>query len=347
MANNENENINWPDDLLMKVNDLKVNFYQAGKIIKAVRGVSFQVKKNHSLGIVGESGSGKTVTVRSLMNLLPRSGAKIENGEVLFKRSNGEIVDMLKLDSMGKKIQKIRGNEISMVFQQPMSSLNPVYDIGMQIGEVFKFHSKKKKSEIQNEVIKLLDSVNLPKPKDRINSYPFQLSGGMNQRAMIAMALAANPQLLICDEPTTALDVTVQDKILYLLEKIKEKYECSILYISHDLAVVSELVDEIIVMYLGEIMEYGNAKEIFDNPLHPYTELLLKSIPELGRKQKKLEIIEGEIPRADEEISGCVFETRCPKAMHICKQPPPSITQSNGHIITCWLYSQEAEQNGK
>jgi len=340
-------NSSWPDNLIMKVNDLEVNFRQAGKIIKAVRGISFRVKKNLSLGIVGESGSGKTVTVRSLMNLLPGRGGKVEKGEVLFKLSDGEIVDILKLDPKGKKIQNIRGNEISMVFQQPMSSLNPVYDIGMQIGEVFKFHSKKKKAEINREIIELLNSVNLPKPEERVHDYPFQLSGGMNQRAMIAMALGANPQLLICDEPTTALDVTVQDKILFLLERIKEKHESSILYISHDLAVVSELVDEIIVMYLGEIMEYGNVEVIFDNPLHPYTELLLKSIPELGRKQDKLEIIEGEIPSEDEVIPGCVFESRCPKAMQICKQPPPSIEKENGHKVTCWLYSQEVGNNGK
>jgi len=327
------------NNLLLMVKDLHAYFYQENNVIKAVNGVSFDIKKNSAVGIVGESGSGKSVTVRSLLNLLPGSNGKIERGKILFRLSNNKVIDITKLEPMGKAMQKVRGTEISMIFQEPMSALNPVYTIGMQIAEVFKFHSNIKKKEIQKNIIKLLDDVGLPNPQERINNYPFQLSGGMCQRAMISMALASQPQLLICDEPTTALDVTVQDKILYLIEKIKDQYESSILFITHDLAVISELVDEILVMYRGKILEYGKVNDVFNNPLHPYTRLLLRSIPVLGKKQDKLEIITGEIPNPEVDIQGCVFSSRCPEANQICKEKEPPCIEKNGQKVSCWLYA--------
>ncbi|MFW5986308.1 MAG: ABC transporter ATP-binding protein [Halanaerobiales bacterium] len=339
MRNFSGDKYGLAEDVLLSVEDLHTYFYQEDKVVKAVNGISFEVKKNTAVGIVGESGSGKSVTVRSLINLLPGNNGKIEEGTILFRLDNNDVVNITDFAPHGKEMQNIRGNEIAMIFQEPMSAFNTIYTIGMQIGEVFRFHTKMKKKEIEEEIIKLLDDVNLPNPRERIKNYPFQLSGGMCQRAMIAMALAARPRLLICDEPTTALDVTVQEKILYLIEKINEKFDASILYITHDLAVVSELVDEIVVMYLGKILEYGKVRDIFNDPLHPYTRLLLKSIPVLGRKQEKLEIIAGSIPGPDVEISGCVFATRCPEAKDICRQKEPSTILKADRKVACWLYT--------
>lgn len=333
-------NMELPDNTLLSVKNLHTYFFQDHNIIRAVEDVSFSIPRNRTVAIVGESGCGKTITAHSIINLVPGSG-KIVKGEILFRISSGEVVDITKLPSKGRKMQKICGNEISMIFQEPMVALDPVYRIKTQIREVFQFHRKSKKSEVNKKIIELLTSVGMPSPEGVASSYPFQLSGGMCQRAMIAMALAAEPQLLICDEPTTTLDVTIQDQVLKLIEEIKELSKISILFITHNLAVVSELADEVIVMYFGKTIEGGKVNEIFENPRHPYTRGLLNSVPALGQKHKKLVVIPGELPSANEIIVGCPFEPRCSEAKETCRREmPPIIKDNNGRYVRCWLYDR-------
>jgi len=321
---------------LLEVKDLKTSFYIHVGEVQAVRGVSFTVDKGEAIGIVGESGSGKSVTSMSIMKLLQYPG-KIKSGEINFKGEN--IVG-----KSDKEMMAIRGNEIAMIFQDPMTSLNPVYTIGDQIMEAIRRHQGLSKKEAKEKAIEMLKLVGIPSPESRVDNYPHEFSGGMRQRAMIAIALSCQPDLLIADEPTTALDVTIQAQILELMKDLKDKINTSIILITHDLGVVADVCSRIVVMYGGLIMEEGTSEEIFYNPKHPYTMGLLKSIPrlDLGEKQR-LVPIEGTPPDLIKPPKGCPFASRCAYAMNICMEHcPPYFEVSKGHRSMCWLLHEEA-----
>lgn len=317
--------------MILEVKDLKTQFTLKGGKVNAVDGVSFDVKKGEVVAIVGESGSGKSVTSLSIMGLLPNPPGKVVGGEILFK---GE--DLLKKTK--REMQDIRGNRISMIFQEPMTSLNPIFTIERQIKEAILRHTKISKKEAEKRAIELLELVGIPSPEKRIKDYPHQMSGGMRQRVMIAMALSCDPELLIADEPTTALDVTIQAQILELMVKIKEKFGTSILLITHDLGVVAEAADRVVVMYGGKVVEKGNVKDIFDAPLHPYTEGLLKSIPKIDEKRDKLFMIDGIVPNPLDMPKGCAFEPRCFKCEGICKEKAPGLVNKGDRFVRCHLY---------
>lgn len=327
------------DNPLLEIKDLRTYFYLDEGILKAVDGVSFKIDRGKTLGIVGESGCGKSVTAQSILRIVPSPG-KTE-GEILFHQENEKNVDLAKLDPFGKEIRNIRGNQITMIFQEPMTSLSPLHTIGNQIMEAILLHRKLNKTEARGLAKEMLDKVGIPDPSHRINDYPHQLSGGLRQRAMIAMALSCNPSLLIADEPTTALDVTVQAQILELMKDLQEEFGMSIIYITHNLGVVAEISDEVAVMYLGKVVEYGSVEDIFHNPKHPYTSKLLKSIPRVGRKVRaRLDSIKGTVPLPLGLPRGCTFYPRCPQAKEgICNiDAPPLIELENGHKVECFLY---------
>ncbi len=321
---------------ILEIKDLKTYFYGQDSVAKAVDGVSYTVGEGRTLGIVGESGSGKSVTALSVMQLVQKPAGKIVSGEINFRGK-----DLLKLKE--REMRKIRGNSISMIFQEPMTSLNPVFTVGDQIAEVFRIHRKMKKKEALQEAARMLDLVRIPAPKRRVHEYPHQMSGGMRQRVMIAMALACNPDLLIADEPTTALDVTVQAQILDLMAKLKEEYGSSILMITHDLGVIAEISDEVAVMYAGQIVEYASTDSLFETPLHPYTMGLLDSRPKLTdiANNIRLKPIQGMVPGPANHPSGCRFHTRCPYSTERChKEDPESRELRPGHTVTCH-YAEE------
>ncbi|MEW9122833.1 MAG: ABC transporter ATP-binding protein [Thermotaleaceae bacterium] len=323
---------------LLEVKNLKTSFFTHVGEVKAIGGVSFSLDKGEALGIVGESGSGKSVTSLSIMRLLQYPG-KIVEGEVFFK---GE--DLVK--KRDKEMQRIRGNEIAMIFQDPMTSLNPVYTIGDQIMEAIRRHQGLSKAEAKKKAVEMLRLVGIPSPEKRVDNYPHEFSGGMRQRAMIAIALSCEPSLLIADEPTTALDVTIQAQILELMKDLKTKINTSIILITHDLGVVADVCSRIVVMYGGLIMEEGKTEDIFYNPKHPYTMGLLKSIPrlDLGAKQR-LVPIEGSPPDLLNPPKGCPFAARCPYAMGICIEERPDYTfVDESHRAACWLLHEEAPQ---
>jgi len=326
-------------DKLLEVKDLKTSFFTHLGEVKAIRGVSFHLNKSEAIGIVGESGSGKSVTSLSIMRLLQHPG-KIVGGEIFFK---GE--DIVKRSN--KEMMNIRGNEIAMIFQDPMTALNPVYTIGNQISEVILKHQKLSKKDAYNKSIEMLKLVGIPDPEKRIKNYPHEFSGGMRQRAMIAMALSCEPDLLIADEPTTALDVTIQAQILSLMKELNSKLNTSTILITHDLGVVSDVCSRIIVMYGGLIMEQGDKRDIFYSPQHPYTMGLLKSIPKLDSGQKiRLVPIAGTPPDLLNPPSGCPFYARCDYAMRICaKEQPPCFSETDGHQTMCWLLHKDAPEN--
>lgn len=316
-------------EALLRIENLKTHFFTDEGVVKAVDGVDLEIFPKETLGIVGESGCGKTVTALSIMRLLPSYG-KIVDGSILFKGR-----DLTKLKE--NELQKIRGKEISFVFQEPMSSLNPIFTIGHQIEEAIIFHQWKTRKEAREIVTQMLKDVEFPDPAESMNKYPHQLSGGMQQRAMIAMALSCEPDLLIADEPTTALDVTIQREIIELLHKLKDEHSMSILFITHDLGVISQIADRIAVMYASRIAEYASAKEIFDNPKHPYTVGLLNSIPEIGKNEEKLQAIPGQLPNPLSHIEGCRFHPRCFFATDKCiKNGPPLEEISHQHKTACW-----------
>ncbi|NGP44567.1 ABC transporter ATP-binding protein [Bacillaceae bacterium SIJ1] len=322
-------------DVLLDVEQLHTGFSIRGKHYDAVAGVSFQVEPKQVIGVVGESGCGKSVMALSIMNLLPKENGRIQHGDIRF---NGESIVSLSESQMNK----LRGKDISMIFQEPMTSLNPVFTIGSQLQEVILNHESASKEEAKEKSIALLKDVGIPRPEQIVNSYPHQLSGGMRQRVMIAIAVACNPKLLIADEPTTALDVTVQAQILELMKNIQEENEMAVLMITHDLGVVAEMCDECIVMYAGQIVEYTNVIELFRNPKHPYTELLMKSIPRMDVEQEELATIKGVVPPIDQmpEV-GCRFANRCPKVMEDCLTVNPQLAESDpGHDVRCLLYEQ-------
>lgn len=323
---------------ILEVKNLRTTFFTHLGEVQAVRGISFDLDEGGILGIVGESGSGKSVTSLSIMGLVDEPGRIVE-GEVLF-----EGVDLTKLEK--KEIQKYRGNKISMIFQDPMTSINPAYTIGNQLREVIMAHSDLNKDQAQERALELLKLVGIPDPESRIKNYPYQFSGGMRQRALISMAIANNPRLLIADEPTTALDVTIQAQIIELMRELKDKLQSSIILITHDLGVISEICDKVIVMYGGMIMEKADIKQLFANPQHPYTRGLMLSIPvNVTGKKKRLVPIEGSPPDLMDPPKGCPFSPRCPHAMEIClKKAAPLFKINETQEASCWLHHQDAPE---
>ena len=324
---------------LLKVETLKTHFMIEGGEAKAVDGLDFDVLEGEFFGIVGESGSGKSVTALSLLRLIPDPPGKISSGKVLFKDRN-----LLSLS--WEEMRKIRGNEISMVFQEPMTSLNPVFTVGVQIMEPLMIHRRINKKEAREEAIEMLKKVGIPSPELRVDDYPHQFSGGMRQRAMIAIALCCNPSLLIADEPTTALDVTVQAQILELMTEIKNKgKESAIILITHDLAVIAETCDRVMVMYCGKIQEVASTTTLFENPLHPYTKGLMHSIPSLVKKKKRLTTIPGNVPGILHFPPGCPFHPRCRYKMPVCEKVVPKLLEvEKNHAVRCHLYNKKEKK---
>ncbi|MFC2082753.1 ABC transporter ATP-binding protein [Candidatus Bipolaricaulota bacterium] len=325
-------------DPLIEVRGLKTYFYTEDGVVRAVDGVDYVIEHEKTLGVVGESGCGKSVTALSIMGLVQMPPGKIEAGEILFHHDGG-VVDLTKLNPKGREIRSIRGNEIAMIFQEPMTSLNPVYTIGNQIMEAIRLHQHLKKKEAKKKAIEMLRAVGIPVPEQRVNEYPHQMSGGMRQRAMIAMAMSCNPALLIADEPTTALDVTIQAQVLELMNALRAEFQASIQFITHDLGVIAGMADDVVVMYLGRIVEASNVTEVFHSPKHPYTQGLMNSIPSLADDKERLEPITGVVPDPFEVPPGCGFEPRCPHAMEVCAATMPELKEvSPGHTTACWLY---------
>ncbi|RXI96559.1 ABC transporter ATP-binding protein [Anaerobacillus alkaliphilus] len=323
---------------LLEVKNLEVSFHTYAGEVQAVRGVNFEVKRGEAVAIVGESGCGKSVTAKTIMKLLPTPPAKIKNGSILF---NG--IDLTTKSE--REMQKIRGNEIGMIFQDPMTSLNPTTKIGHQIAEGLLRHKKLSRTLAFEQAIEMLRLVGIPNPEKRATQYPHEFSGGMRQRAMIAIALACQPKLLIADEPTTALDVTIQAQILQLMKSLQEKLNTSIILITHDLGVVAETCEKVVVMYAGQVVETGTVEEIFANPKHPYTKGLLKSVPRLDMdRSRALDPIIGSPPDLLAPPKGCAFYPRCDHAMAVCKKFNPQLEQIGGkQQAACWLYHPMAQ----
>lgn len=323
------------NDVLIDIKNLKTYFYMDEGVVPAVDGVSFKINKGKTLGLVGESGCGKSVTALSILKLIPSPPGKIVKGEIIF-----EGQDLVKKSA--DEMCAIRGNDIAMIFQEPMTSLNPVYTVGSQVAESLKIHRHLTPKEAEEKTLELFNLVGIPDPKRRLNNYPHQLSGGLRQRVMIAMALACNPKLLIADEPTTALDVTIQAQILRLIKQIQEKINMSVLMITHDLGVIAEVSDDVCVMYAGTAVEYADVYTIFDKPLHPYTIGLYNSIPKLSQDEnKKLFNIPGVVPNLLHLPEGCRFWPRCGDAKDICRQKNPEFFEAEkGHRVKCWKYQK-------
>jgi len=323
---------------LIEVRGLRTFFHTEEGVVRAVDGVDFIIEPEKTLGIVGESGCGKSVTALTILRLIPSPPGRIEAGEILLYR-NGDAVDLAKLNPHGRLMRSIRGNDIAMIFQEPMTSLNPVYTIGNQIMESITLHQQLRKRVAREKAIEMLQAVGIPSPEQRIDEYPHQLSGGMRQRAVIAMALSCNPALLIADEPTTALDVTIQAQVLELMNDLRKKFMSAILFITHDLGVIARMADNVAVMYLGRFVEFGTVRDIFHNPMHPYTQGLMNSIPSLTMKVKRrLVPIEGVVPDPLEAPQGCGFGPRCPRAKEICTREIPVLQEvTPEHRVACWL----------
>lgn len=328
---------------LLEVEDLRTYFYTEDGVVPAVDGISFTLDKGKTLGIVGESGCGKSVTSLSVMRLIASPPGKIVSGKINF---GGK--DLLKISE--KEMRKVRGNEISMIFQEPMTSLNPVFTIGDQICEAILLHQKVTKKQARQQAIELLQKVGIPSAEKRVDDFPHQMSGGMRQRVMIAMALSCNSKLLIADEPTTALDVTIQAQILDLMKKVRNDFNASIMLITHDLGVVADLADDVIVMYAGKIVEKAAVRLIYKNPKHPYTQGLLGSIPKLNEVKERLHVIEGTVPNPFCMPEGCRFNPRCRYAKDICIQKqPPLLRIEDNHEAACWMLTdyKETAPSGK
>ncbi|MEA3356193.1 MAG: ABC transporter ATP-binding protein [Candidatus Bipolaricaulota bacterium] len=324
---------------LIEVRGLKTYFYTEDGVVRAVDGVDFTIEPEKTLGVVGESGCGKSVTALSIMGLIQIPPGKIESGEVLYQK-NGKVMDLTKFNPKGRQMRSIRGDEIAMIFQEPMTSLNPVYTIGNQIVEAITLHQHVGKKVARKKAIEMLHEVGMPVPEQRVDEYPHQLSGGMRQRAMIAMALSCNPSLLIADEPTTALDVTIEAQVLDLMNGLRDRFNTAIQFITHDLGVIATMADDVVVMYLGKIVEGSTVRKIYHDTKHPYTQGLMKSIPSLASTTKERLIpIKGVVPDPFEIPKGCPFEPRCPHAMEVCAERVPPLKEvSTGHWAACWLY---------
>lgn len=313
---------------LVDVRNLRTHFYTEDGVVPAVDGVTLHIKKGETLGVVGESGCGKSVTSLSIMRLIPNPPGKIIEGDILF-----EGRDLVRMHE--SEMRKIRGNEISMIFQEPMTSLNPVFTIGDQIAEAITLHQGLNYKEAINKAIDMLRLVGIPVPERRVREYPHQMSGGMRQRVMIGMALSCNPKLLIADEPTTALDVTIQAQILELMKKLKKELGMAIMLITHDLGVVAEMAERVVVMYAGKVVEEGDVVSIFKAPLHPYTEGLLESIPRLHETRERLHVIEGVVPNPLHLPGGCRFHPRCPYIIDKCREVEPQLEPLEGRLVAC------------
>jgi len=319
------------DEMLLEVNHLQTNIYTENGVVKAVNDVSFAIREGETVCIVGESGCGKSITALSLMQLTPENG-KVEGGEINFDGKN-----LLNLNK--KEIRRLRGNDIGMIFQEPMTSLNPVFTIGEQMIEPIQEHLLMTKKDAYKKAMELITMLGIPNAEKIVNRYPHELSGGMLQRIMIAIALSCNPKLIIADEPTTALDVTIQAQILDLLREVKEKFNTSILLITHDLGVVAEMADYVVVMYAGKVVEEGPVLELFENPQHPYTRGLLKAKPVIGERKNRLYTIAGQVPNLVNLPNACYFADRCEHVMDICRMKQPTLTEiAKDQKAACWLY---------
>jgi len=320
---------------LLSIKNLKTHFYSAGKTIRALDGVSFDIEEGGSFGLVGETGCGKSVTALSILRLIPFPPGKIVGGEIHFRGRN-------LLDLPEEAVRSIRGKEISMIFQEPMTSLNPVFRIGDQMTEVIMLHQGLGKSQAFEKAIEMLELVHMPEARKVMKQFPHQLSGGMRQRAMIAMELSCHPFLLIADEPTTALDVTIQAQILRLIKEMKREFHSSILLITHDLGVIAEICDRVAVMYAGSIVEQAGVEEIFEDPKHPYTKGLWGAIPRIDEEREILAVIPGTVPDLSHPPTGCKFNPRCSHRFDPCDRIPPPLSQvSPGHFVACFLYGEE------
>lgn len=323
---------------VLEVSDLRTHFFTDAGVARAVDGVSFSIRPGKTLALVGESGSGKSVTALSVMRLIPDPPGRIVSGSIRFM--DQELTALPE-----PHMRRIRGNGISMIFQEPMTALNPVFRVGSQIAAAIRVHQPVSKKEARQIAVDLLDKVGIPSPKQRVDDYPHQMSGGMRQRAMIAMALACGPDLLIADEPTTALDVTIQAQILELLRKLQYQTGMSLLLITHNLGIVAEMADDVAIMYAGKIVEYGPMRSIFKNPSHPYTIGLFNSLPNLRKPGERLEVIRGVVPPATRFPAGCRFHPRCPYTPDIARSlEPPLIQVGESHFAACWLYDTDAMQ---
>lgn len=327
---------------ILQVRDLSVHFEYDEGVVKALNGVNIDIHAGQSIGVVGESGCGKSVTSASILRILPDE-AVIPSGEIQFRKRDGDIIDLTTYDAESEVLHAIRGAEISMVFQEPMTAFSPVHTIGNQIGESLRLHQHMDRKQAKERAVELLNLVGIPNPKQRVDEYSFQLSGGMRQRAMIAMALACNPRLLIADEPTTALDVTIQAQVLKLIRQMQEELDLSLMLITHDLGVIANMVSYVYVMYLGRVVEAAPVEELFRNPKHPYTKALLKSIPKVTGSQGKLYPIRGSVPDAYTLPSGCPFHTRCDELIgEICWTKTPRTEQvGDNHFVDCFHYTNE------
>ena len=325
-------------DIILEIKDLCVEFQTAEGTVRAVNRLDYTLSKGEKLGIVGESGSGKSVSSLGVMQLIPNPPGKITQGSILYKGK-----DLVNCSE--KEMQKIRGNEISMFFLEPMTSLNPIIQCGKQIAETLRLHHGLNKKEAMEKAVEMMKSVGIANAEVRAREYPHQMSGGMRQRVMIAMALACRPQILIADEPTTALDVTIQAQILDLIRDLNQELGTSVLFITHDLGVVNELCDTVIVMYAGRIVERASTAALFEKPLHPYSEGLMNAIPKITRERAPLETIEGMVPNPTERLDGCSFWPRCPRATEQCKKVEPPVCQMDGdRMVRCWLYAKEDKE---
>lgn len=322
-------------DIVLEVKNLQTYFYSSEGVAKAVDGVSFTLHKGETLGIVGESGCGKSMTSLSLLRLVPSPPGKIINGEILLNNT-----DLMKLSE--EELRKIRGNKISMIFQEPMTSLNPVLTVGEQIAETIRLHQGLSRKEAWQQAVEMIRLVGIPAPEKRAKQEPYQLSGGMRQRIMIAMALACTPDVLIADEPTTALDVTIQAQIIDIIRNLQQQLGMSIIFITHDLGVVAEICDKIAVMYAGQVVEEGSTDSLFEKPLHPYTKGLIQSLPKLYEDQEELSTIHGTVPSPYHYPNGCRYAERCPLATELCRvQQPELITVESDKKVRCWMYSEK------
>ena len=334
-------------EYILRVQDLKTDFKVGRKTVHAVNGVTFDVQRGKTLCIVGESGCGKSVTAHSIMQLLPPNGM-IAGGSIAYYTQSGGCEKLSEYKRNGSRMRAIRGKEISMIFQDPMSTLNPVYTVGSQIMEMLKKHEKVDKAEGKTRIIRLLGELGIPNPEIRYDQYPHEFSGGMKQRIMIAIAMICNPTLLIADEPTTALDVNIQAQILDLIKKMQKNYGTSVILITHNMGIVVEVADDVAVMYMGRVVEFGSVEQIFTNPVHPYTKALMKSVPVLGMdKERELTVIEGTTPDASTVFTGCEFAERCECAKPECSRRFPKDTEvEDGHRVRCLLYEKGGISNG-
>ena len=328
----------------LEIRDLKTYFFLDEGILKAVDGVNLTIGDRETIGIIGESGCGKSVMSKSIMRLVTKPG-EIVKGTALLTRKDGSMVDIFALEPNAPELRSIRGNEIAMIFQEPMTAFSPVYTIGNQISEMVGLHTDLDRTKRRDRVVGLLDRVGISNPSQRYDQYPHELSGGMRQRAMIALALSCNPKIILADEPTTALDVTIQAQILDLLKELQREEGMSIVYVTHNMAVVAETVDRVYVMYLGQVVESTTTPQLFADPLHPYTQKLLRSIPKPGERVERLEVISGTVPAPIDLPRQCGFVSRCPHAMPgLCDKKMPALYEKEaGHLVRCFLYSEETE----